>query len=99
MNESPYSKLITVKKLNCYIILQIMLIKKKVHEQNGPNEANTPEEVSKSNKNSSLPKTQWRRQGGGVLWVLEHPPPPETYLLFSDVFAVSTPFVLDLDKD
>ena len=36
---------------------------------------------------------------GGRLWVLEHPPPPETYLLFSDVFAVSTPFVRDLDND
>ena len=36
---------------------------------------------------------------GGGLWVLEHPPPPETYLLFSGVFAVSTPFVLDLDND
>ena len=37
--------------------------------------------------------------GRGVLWVLEQPPPPEKYLLFSDAFAVSTPFVLDLDKD
>ena len=31
--------------------------------------------------------------------VPKHPPPPETYLLFSNVFAVSTPFVLDLDND
>ena len=29
--------------------------------------------------------------------VPKHPPPPETYLLFCDVFAVSTPFVLDLE--
>ena len=35
--------------------------------------------------------------GGGGLGAW-HPPPPETYLLFSDVFAVSTPFVLDLDN-
>ena len=36
---------------------------------------------------------------GGCSWCQSTPPPPETYLLFSDVFAVSTPFVLDLDND
>ena len=36
---------------------------------------------------------------GGAHGAKSPPPPPETDLLFSDVFAVSTPIVLDLDND
>ena len=37
--------------------------------------------------------------GRGVLLVLDHPPTYQRYLLFSEVFVVSSPFNLDLGKD